>query len=263
MKIVFITQKEDIHSSIILEELLKSSVIKVVGVVTSKTIVHKRNLFKSLFYIYKKSGLLYVLMRVFESIYVKNYRFFRLLGRDKFKGENIKSVLDIINEHKLFHLNTENINNEESLGILSKLKPDVMVSCVFNQIYSKELMRIAPKGIINIHRSYLPYYKGISPTFWVLANKERFTGVSAHFVTATVDEGPILLQKKLNITDKDTIHTLSKRLMEAIKKDFIQELILYVNNKRKPFKFSKGGAYYSWPDRKAVIRFLRNRRKIF
>ena len=201
-------------------------------------------------------------MRIFESTYLKFHRLFKLIGWDKFKNEKIVKVKDIIKEFNLYHLETEDINNPRSLKIISRLKPNVMVSCVFNQIYGPELIKIAAKGIINIHRSYLPFYRGISPTFWVLANNEKKTGISAHLITTEIDKGPILLQKKTDITKTDTIHTLSKRLMESIKKEFVLELINYVNNKKKMKVIRGGGSYRSWPDRKSTIRFIKNRRKL-
>ena len=65
-----------------------------------------------------------------------------------------------------------------------------------NQIFKKQIIELAPKGCINLHTALLPKYRGLMPTFWVLKNNEKYTGVSVFFVDKGIDSGPIIVQRK-------------------------------------------------------------------
>ena len=54
-------------------------------------------------------------------------------------------------------------------------------------------------GCINLHTALLPKYRGLMPTFWVLKNNEKNTGVSVFFVDEGIDSGPIIVQKNISI----------------------------------------------------------------
>jgi methionyl-tRNA formyltransferase len=263
MRVVFVTQLEEIHSSIVLKDILKSR-HKVVGVVTSKTLIHKKNMFQSMSQIIRKSGIKYFIMRVSEVLYIKYYLLFKAIGIDKFKDYQVYTVKDIINKHNIGQFQTIDINSSNSLKKISELKPDIIICCVFNQIFKKKLLNIPRYGCINIHRSLLPDYMGVSPTFWVLANNENFTGVTIHHMTEKIDIGAILAQDKEKILDKDTVNTLSFRLMKKTGTSLVR-LLDQIDNKGKikTIQGKSGGKYYGWPTRESVNRFLSNKRKVF
>ena len=67
--------------------------------------------------------------------------------------------------------------------------------------------------IINIHPSLLPKYKGLNTHQRVLENNEIYTGCTVHFVSAKLDSGKIILQKKIRILKNDNIRRLSNRVL--------------------------------------------------
>ena len=91
------------------------------------------------------------------------------------------------------------INSEESLSTLRSLDVDLFISITGNQIFKKPLLEIPRLGTLNLHTALLPKYRGLMPSFWVLKNKEKQTGVSVFFVDEGIDSGPILVQKTINI----------------------------------------------------------------
>ena len=102
--------------------------------------------------------------------------------------------------------------------LIRSLSPELIIVSTFNQIITKEIIQIPKYGVINIHPSLLPQYRGTTPTVWVLLNGEEETGVSTHFIVdETIDSGRIILQSRLKIMPDDTDGTLRFRLAELSK----------------------------------------------
>ena len=66
---------------------------------------------------------------------------------------------------------------------------------------------------MNIHPSLLPKYKGLNTHDRAIKNKDRYSGCTVHFVTAKLDSGKIIIQKKVKINKKDTPRTLANKVL--------------------------------------------------
>jgi methionyl-tRNA formyltransferase len=104
------------------------------------------------------------------------------------------------------------VRNEESIALLRELAPDCIVVVAYGQIIPKAILEIPPKGIINVHASLLPRYRGAAPIAWAIARGESETGVTTMLMNEGLDTGPILLQRSLAILERDTAGTLEARL---------------------------------------------------
>jgi methionyl-tRNA formyltransferase len=82
----------------------------------------------------------------------------------------------------------------------------------FKQILRKNVLSLPPLGVVNIHPSLLPRYRGPCPTNAALLNDEKVTGVTFHYVTEELDEGDILLQKSIPISETDNDGVLRQKL---------------------------------------------------
>ena len=82
------------------------------------------------------------------------------------------------------------------------------------KILSKNFIKKFKGKIVNIHPSLLPKYKGLNTYKRALKNKEKFTGCTVHYVSAKLDSGKIILQKKVKIIKKDTANSLKKKILE-------------------------------------------------
>ena len=82
------------------------------------------------------------------------------------------------------------------------------------KIISKNFLRSFKKQVINIHPSLLPKYKGLNTHKRVLKNKEVVSGSTVHIVTSKLDSGKIILQKKVNVTNSETIESLEKKILK-------------------------------------------------
>jgi methionyl-tRNA formyltransferase len=116
---------------------------------------------------------------------------------------------------------TPDVNSEEFRAMLRSRGVEFIVSISGTQLYRKALRQQTPFGIVNCHGALLPKYRGLMPSFWTLANGEKFGGVSVHYVDAKLDNGPICVQKKYRIHSHDTLEDIMAR-----SKDLAAEAII-------------------------------------
>lgn len=101
---------------------------------------------------------------------------------------------------------------KEGVEDIKAINPDIMITCAFGQIISQEILDIPKYGVINIHASLLPKYRGSSPIQWCLVNGESKTGVTIMRTALAVDSGDILLQKEIDILPEENAEELFDRL---------------------------------------------------
>ncbi len=100
----------------------------------------------------------------------------------------------------------------EGVFDLKKINPDLMITCAFGQILSQEILDIPKEGVINIHASLLPKYRGASPIHYALLNGETSTGITIMKTDIGVDTGDIIYQKSIDISKNETCGELFDRL---------------------------------------------------
>jgi methionyl-tRNA formyltransferase len=83
------------------------------------------------------------------------------------------------------------------------------------EILRGEILSLPKKGWINFHPSFLPYNRGKHPNFWCLVEGTP-CGVSLHLVTARVDGGDLLAQRRIQVSWEDTGETIYNRCREEI-----------------------------------------------
>jgi phosphoribosylglycinamide formyltransferase-1 len=81
------------------------------------------------------------------------------------------------------------------------------------QIISKEFLQRWKDRIINIHPSYLPYFKGLNAQEQAIKAGASYSGCTVHFVNEKIDDGEIILQKKTLINANDDTESLSKKIL--------------------------------------------------
>ena len=177
------------------------------------------------------------------------------------KSKRIDSVLLENNIPKI--VLEKPINENESVDEIKKFEPDLLISILGNQIFKEPIINLAPKGCLNLHTALLPKYRGLMPTFWVMKNDEKHTGVSVFFVDKGIDSGPIVVQEKVEIgkrTQEELIMHTKKLGMEAIAKavDMIEknEVNLMENDATKK-------TYFSFPTNVDVKEFLKKGKRFF
>ncbi len=100
----------------------------------------------------------------------------------------------------------------EGVEELKSLSPDIMVTCAYGQILSQKLIDIPTHGIINIHGSLLPKYRGAAPIQWSVLNGDSKTGITLMKTERGIDTGDMLIKKEIDITDSDTSGSVFEKL---------------------------------------------------
>lgn len=95
---------------------------------------------------------------------------------------------------------------------LRGLGADVMVTCAYGQILDDRLLELTPHGVINVHASLLPAYRGSSPIQWAVINGEKVTGVTTMKTSLGLDRGDIIMSSEMEILPEETAGELFDRL---------------------------------------------------
>lgn len=135
---------------------------------------------------------------------------------DRPKGRGMKLVASPVKEIALAHgipvFQPENFKGDETVAELAALKPDVCAVVAYGRILPQRVLDIPTKGCINIHTSLLPAYRGSAPYQWAVLDGLTETGVSSMYLTAGMDEGPIIDTAKTPIGENETAGELLDRL---------------------------------------------------
>jgi len=115
---------------------------------------------------------------------------------------------------KVFNFKNNKINNNNILIYLKKNQIEFICLAGFMKILSSSFIKKFNGKIINIHPSLLPKYKGLNTHDRAIKNKDKFAGCSVHYVSAKLDSGKIIMQKKIRINAKDTLVSLSKKVLK-------------------------------------------------
>jgi methionyl-tRNA formyltransferase len=109
----------------------------------------------------------------------------------------------------------ERIRRPEVVEQLKQMKPDAMVVVGYGQIIPQSIIDIPRLGIINVHASLLPKYRGAAPIQWAIANGETRTGVTTIRIDAGLDTGDMLLKWETQIGPEEDALDLGRRLSAA------------------------------------------------
>ena len=123
------------------------------------------------------------------------------------------------NSLKLFQ--TPSVSKDrELIQILKSMEPDFFVTFAFGQIISQEVIDIPKYGVINLHASLLPAYRGANPIQHAVVNGDKETGITTMRTVLKMDAGDICLQEKIRITENmdtlDIIEIISEKAPNLI-----------------------------------------------
>ena len=161
------------------------------------------------------------------------------------RGSNLQSIIDAIREGRLdatiavvisnrddiaglrrareagieaFYLNPREYADRDGydcalVDLLRGREVDLVCLAGFMRLVRAPLIEAFPNRILNIHPSLLPAFPGLEAQRQALEHGVRVSGATVHFVTAELDNGPIVLQAAVPLLDDDTVETLSARIL--------------------------------------------------
>jgi formyltetrahydrofolate deformylase len=106
---------------------------------------------------------------------------------------------------------TKRRQEDQELALLADLRADLVVLARYMQILTPDFIARFPNRIINIHHSFLPAFSGARPYAQAYARGVKIIGASSHYVTALVDEGPIIEQDTIRVSHRETVEDLVRK----------------------------------------------------
>lgn len=158
------------------------------------------------------------------------------------------TVQEFLHVHRLPELHLDNINSHETIDAVRDRGFDLIIAGAFSQILGRELLAIPRLGAINVHLSLLPKYRGPSPCYWVVHNRERTTGATVHYMDEGIDTGDIMQQVELPVDPAESAWQLELRLAPAGARLLLEAMDqMQAGTVRRIPQGRNEGSYYSYP----------------
>jgi len=106
----------------------------------------------------------------------------------------------------------ESISRDDGFAALCDYAPDVIVTCAFGQFLRRNVLELCKYGVINVHASLLPLYRGAAPIQSAILNGDKQTGVSIMRTEYEMDSGDVILCQTVDIGENETAGELFDRL---------------------------------------------------
>ena len=152
-------------------------------------------------------------------------------------------VGELANKLDLKLISVDSLKNKQFISTIEKLQADIFVVVAF-RILPSILLSLTNKGAMNLHASLLPKYRGAAPIQHAILNGDSETGISTFIIDKNLDTGPILLQKKISISNQDNFDTLSKKISDEGTVLILESLDLLEKNNYKLFsQLNKEASY--------------------
>lgn len=135
---------------------------------------------------------------------------------DKVNGRGNKITFSPVKQFALDNgidvIQPKSLRVDETYNLIKKYNPDLIVVVAYGMIIPKNIIDIPKFGIINVHSSLLPKYRGAAPIHAAIINGDDKTGVSIMYISEGLDEGDVILTKETPIYLEDNLGTLHDRL---------------------------------------------------
>ncbi|MGI8969041.1 MAG: methionyl-tRNA formyltransferase [Chloroflexota bacterium] len=109
-------------------------------------------------------------------------------------------------------LQPERIRSDEAMSQLASLAPDVMVVAAYGQILPQALLDLPSHGVLNLHPSLLPRFRGPTPVQGAILAGDGITGTTLMLLEVRMDAGPIISQECIDVAPEETTGELESRL---------------------------------------------------
>ncbi len=167
------------------------------------------------------------------------------IDKESGRGKHIEEseIKKFAKSHNIPILQYKSVSRQGEDEIKS-FSPDVLVTASFGQMLRENILNLAPYGVINVHASLLPKYRGSCPINYCLINGEKETGITIMQTALSMDSGDILLQKTLPIDYFDTAGDLTLKLASLGGECIVEGLDLLEKGKAKFVKQNEDDMTY-------------------
>jgi phosphoribosylglycinamide formyltransferase-1 len=128
---------------------------------------------------------------------------------------------------------SRNEHDAEIAEELTKRSVDLVCLAGYMRLLSPGFVKQFEGRIINIHPSLLPKFPGLDAQKQAFEAGEKVTGCTVHFVDEHLDNGPVILQRQVEVRDDDTVDTLSARILEQEHAAYIEAVKIFSSKARE------------------------------
>ncbi len=258
LKVVLMTRSGRPSGAQMAWRLLESGFTPVVIVEKRERMAGKNN---SLFSFIKKWGFAFVFKKTLETFKIKVHFYLRKFLKKKFSSQTYLSIEEFALDQSIKLLWVNDHNGPETVEILRELQPDIGVLTNTRRIH-KEILDIPKHGFLNMHLSLLPKYAGLDSIFWALYHGEKEVGATIHFAAEKIDQGDIVLQKKILVSESDDENSLYEKALWMGTFSMLQALRQLEAGTLQRRPQSGEASYFSWPTSKERKDFKKQQKKI-
>lgn len=255
MKALIITQEEPFYLPVFMSKVL-GNYHNIVALITVSARSKSFALLSQVKERYRVFGLKDSI--IYGALYF-HHKVTNLLSR-YIKTKRLYSVKSVALKNSVPIYRLKNINEPDSLKFLRSFAPETIISVACPQIFKKDLINLTGR-CINIHAALLPENRGRMPSFWALAKGETVTGVTVHYINEGIDTGNIIVQKPIEISKKETWHSLQSKVAEVGATALLEALNKIENGDGAGIPQKIGGSYNSLPTKQALRAFRAKGRK--
>jgi methionyl-tRNA formyltransferase len=175
---------------------------------------------------------------ILKSLYQSHHKILEVFTqppKKKNRGQRItlSPVHEYSNEINIPVRHPLNLNVQEELDHIKKIKPDIVVVVAYGKILPSRLLETQNTMFINIHASLLPKWRGAAPIQRAIMNCDTETGISIMKIVPKLDAGPVLMKSKIKITKETNYEELSDQMSKLGAKLILEAFKLIKNNKAK------------------------------
>tara|TARA_B100000963_G_scaffold359495_1_gene386980 strand:+ start:1427 stop:2347 length:921 start_codon:yes stop_codon:yes gene_type:complete len=138
-----------------------------------------------------------------------------------------------------------NLETNEEINHIKKLKPDLVVVVAYGKILPEKLLNIDKLLFINVHASLLPKWRGAAPIQRAIMNMDSETGISIMKIVPQLDAGPVMLQEKIKISQEMSYEDLSKKMSSIAAKLILNSINLIKIDKANFIEQKESEASYA------------------
>jgi methionyl-tRNA formyltransferase len=152
-------------------------------------------------------------------------------------------LLDFLRK-KGISFSTKSLAKQAAIDEIRDFSPDYIASLYYRDIIPGSILSLARIKAFNIHPSLLPKYRGCFSAPWAIIHGESETGITIHEMVEKVDQGPILWQKSISITEQDTGYSLYHRLCAESIREFNPFFTNLSHGRITPKEMPPGGSFF-------------------
>lgn len=143
-------------------------------------------------------------------------------------------VKTLAKKYKIPTLSPSKLDAREFLSQLKLEKPDLIIVAAYGKIFPKVVLNLPKYGVLNVHPSLLPKFRGPSPIQFAILERETKTGITIIKMNENLDEGDIIAQREIVIEKSDTNQSLSEKLAKQGAKLLVETIPKWIGGKIEP-----------------------------